>query len=57
MNLHLVITTEGRKFLVTADTAPEAEAQIAEKREIRCAWTGAPVLTEPALEVETVQQI
>jgi hypothetical protein len=57
MNRYLIETTQGRKFLVTADTPPEAEAQIAETREIRCGWTGAPILTEPALEIAKTERI
>jgi hypothetical protein len=57
MNHYLITTTEGRRFLVTAPTAPEAEAQIAETREIRCGWTGAPTLTEPALEIAKTERI
>lgn len=57
MSLHLITTTEGRKFLVTASTPTEAEKQIAEKRVIRCCWTGKTILTEPALKIAKTQRI
>jgi hypothetical protein len=57
MNHYLVETTQGRKFIVTADTPPEAEAQISNEHIHRCGWTGAPILTEPALEIAKTERI
>ena len=57
MNHYLITTTEGRVFIVHAATPSEAEKQISNERIHRCGWTGAPILTEPALEIAKTERI